>query len=75
MNLNRKGINAKRNIDGFWSTIFGLIPKLERAQPKLYRGVKLTEEACLDKQKEKIFLEAEVKKSRAIQLAHKFQNC
>jgi hypothetical protein len=74
MKLNKMGIHVKRNVNGFLSTVFGIITKIEHVQLKLHKEVTVTENACLDKQTEKTLREAEIKKSQAIELIRKLQN-
>lgn len=74
MKSNKMGIHVKRNINGFLSTVFGIITKIEHVQLKLHKEVTVTENVCLDKQTEKTLREAEIKKSQAIELIRKLQN-
>ena len=74
MKTNKMRIYVKRNVNGFLSTVFGIITRIEHVQLKLHKEVKVTENACLDKQTEKTLLEAEIKKSQAIELIRKLQN-
>ena len=74
MKSNKMGIHVKRNVKGFLSTVFGIITRIEHAQSKLHKEIKVTENVCLDKQTEKTLLEAEIKKSQAIELIRKLQN-
>jgi hypothetical protein len=74
MKTNKMGIHVKRNINGFLSTVFGIITKIEHVQLKLHKEVTVTENVCLDKQTEKTLREAEIKKSQAIELIRKLQN-
>jgi len=75
MKTNKMGIHVKRDKKGFLSTLFGIITKIEHIQLKLHKEVKVTENACLEKSAEKTLLEAEIKKSQAIELIRKLQNC
>jgi len=74
MKSNKMGIHVKRNINGFLSTVFGIITKIEHVQLKLHREVTVIENVCLDKQTEKALREAEIKKGQAIELIRKLQN-
>ena len=74
MKTNKMGIRVKRNINGFLSTVFGIITKIEHVQLKLHKEVTVIEGVCLDKQTENTLLEAEIKKSQAIELIRKLQN-
>ena len=74
MKTNKMGIHVKRNINGFLSTVFGIITKIEHIQLKLHKEVTVTENVCLDKETEKALQEAEIKKSQAIELIRKLQN-
>ena len=74
MKSNKMGIHVKRNVNGFLSTVFGIITKIEHVQLKLHREVTVIENVCLDKQTEKALREAEIKKSQAIELIRKLQN-
>lgn len=74
MKTNKMGIYVKRNIDGFLSTVFGIITKIEHVQLKLHKEVTVIENVCLDKQTEKALQEVEIKKSQAIELIRKLQN-
>jgi hypothetical protein len=72
MKTNKMGIQEKRNKNGFISTLFGAITKIEHRRLNLNK-VTITEYACLDEQNEKA-LEANVKKSQAVELIRKLQN-
>ena len=74
MKTNKMGIYVKRNINGFLSTVFGIITKIEHVQLKLHKEVRVIENVCLDKQTEKALQEVEIKKSQAIELIRKLQN-
>ena len=74
MKTNKMGIRVKRNINGFLSTVFGIITKIEHVQLKLHKEVTVIEGVCLDKQTEKALQEVEIKKSQAIELIRKLQN-
>jgi hypothetical protein len=74
MKSNKMGIHVKRNVNGFLSTVFGIITKIEHVQLKLHREVTVIENVCLDKQTEKALREAEIKKGQAIELIRKLQN-
>jgi hypothetical protein len=75
MNLNKMGTGVKRNIDGVLSTFLGVKTRPQPRRSKLYREIKLTENVHFDKESERISLEAEVKKSQAIELIHTLQKC
>ena len=75
MKSNKNGIHVKRNINGSLSRFLGIITKFEPSLSKFYTKVKTTENDYLDKQSMKTLLEAEVKKSQAIELIRKLQNC
>jgi len=72
MKTNKIGIHEKRNKNGFLSTLFGAITKMEHRRLNV-RKVTITEYAWLDKRREKT-LEANVKKSQAVELIRKLQN-
>ena len=74
MKMNKMGVHVKRNINGFLSTVFGIITKIEHVQLKLHKEVRVIENVCLDKQTEKALQEVEIKKSQAIELIRKLQN-
>jgi hypothetical protein len=72
MNLNKVGIYVKKNLDGVLSTLLGITTKSETKQPKLR---KLAESIDFGVKSERILLEAEVKKSQAIELFRERQKC
>jgi outer membrane lipopolysaccharide assembly protein LptE/RlpB len=74
MKTNKTRIHVKRKTNGFLSTVFGIITKIEYVQLKLHKEVTVTETACINKQREKTLLEAEIKKSQATELIRKLQN-
>jgi len=74
MKSNKMGVHVKMNKNGFLSTLFGIITKIEHVQLKLHREVTVIENVCLDKQTEKALREAEIKKGQAIELIRKLQN-
>jgi hypothetical protein len=73
MKSNKIGIHVKRNKNGFLSTLFGVITKIEHRRLDLHK-VTVTGNAWLDEQNEKTLLEADVKKSQAVELIRKLQN-
>ena len=74
MKTNKMGISVKRNINNFLNTLFGIITNIEHALLKQHKEVKITENACIDRQTERTLLEADVKKSQAIEFIRKLQN-
>jgi len=74
MKSNKMGVHVKMNKNGFLSTLFGIITKIEYVQLKLRGEVTVIENVCLDKQTEKALREAEIKKGQAIELIRKLQN-
>jgi hypothetical protein len=74
MKTSKTGIHVKRNKNGFLSTLFGIITKIEHVQLKLHNEITVSDNVCLDKQKKKTLLEADIKKSQAIEFIRKLQN-
>jgi len=74
MKSNKIGTYVKRNVNGLLTKLFGIV-KIEQTQSRHSSGVKLAEDACLDSQAKKTLHEAEVKKSQALELVRRFQNC
>jgi hypothetical protein len=72
MKTNKMEIHEKRNKNGFLSTLFGVITKIEHRQLDLHK-VTITENSWLDERNEKT-LKIEVKKSQAVELIRKLQN-
>jgi len=72
MKTNKMGIHVRRNKNGFLDKVFGIITK--NAQAQLHKRGDITENAYLDEQREKTLLEADVKKSQAIEFVRKLQN-
>jgi hypothetical protein len=75
MKMNKMGIYFRKNVGSFLNTLLGRTTKFEQTESDLYNGVKLAENVDLDKQVKKTLLEVESKKSQAIELIHKLQNC
>ena len=74
MKSNKMGVHVKMNKNGFLSSVFGIITKIEHVQLKLHKEVTVTENVCLDKQTEKTLLEAEITKGQSIELIRRLQN-
>lgn len=74
MKTNKMGIHAKRNKNGFLSTLFGIITKIEHRRLNIHKEVMVTENVCSDDQIGITLLEAEIKKSQAVELTRKLQN-
>jgi len=72
MKTNKMGIHEKRNKNGFLSTLSGVITKIEHRRLNHHK-VTVTGNVWLDEQNEKT-LEANVKKSQAVELVRKLQN-
>jgi hypothetical protein len=75
MKLNRIGIHIRKNIGGFLNTLFDRTTRFEQTESRLYDEVKLAGNVDLDSQAKKTLLKVELKKSQAIELIRKFQNC
>jgi hypothetical protein len=75
MKTNKMGIHDKKNKNGFLSTLFGAITKIENRRLNLHKEVTVTGNVGLNEQNEKTLLETDVKKSQAVELIRKLQNC
>ena len=75
MNLNKMGMQVKKNMDVALNTLLRIMTNLKPERSKLLNGTKLTENSYFEKESERILLETEVKKSQAIALVHGLQEC
>ena len=75
MNLNKIGMNVKKNINGALSTLLGIITNSENKHLRLHREVKLTEKIYFERELDRILLETEAKKNQAAITIRDAQNC
>jgi len=73
MKSNKMGTHIKKNLDSFLTKLFGIM-KFEQTRSRPNSGVKPAENARIDSQAEKTLLEAEAKKSEALELTRRLQN-
>jgi hypothetical protein len=75
MNMNKIGVNVKKNVNGALSTLLGVITKSEAERSRIHNDAGLAKNVYFEREAERIFMEAEVKKAQAFERIQGFQKC
>jgi hypothetical protein len=73
MNMNRIGMNVKKNVNGALHTLFGVITHSKVERSKLPDDVGQVENAYFEREAEKLLMETEVLKAQAYERIQEFQ--
>jgi hypothetical protein len=75
MNMNKIGMNVKKNVNNALSTFLGVITKFKTEGSKLHDDVEPVENIHFEGEVERIFMEAEMLKAQAYKRIQEFQKC
>jgi len=73
MNMNKIGMNVKKNVNGALHTLFGVITNSKVERSKLHNDAGQVENVNFEREVEKPVLEADVLKAQAYERVQEFQ--
>ena len=73
MNMNRIGMNVKKNVNGVLHTLFGAITSSKVERSKLHNDAGQVENISFEREMERVLMEAEVLKAQAYECVQEFQ--
>jgi hypothetical protein len=75
MNMNKIGMNVKKNANIALSTLLGVITKSKVERSKLHDDFGQVENVHSEREVERCLIEAEIKKAKAYKYTQYFQKC